>query len=176
MSLSNYSWAERQRTDGPLDKLLLIRLAVSTGRDALVTLEPRALAAFADCGEEAVFSALNRLRERGLIVPTGDPVDVIYRLGVDDGWLARLSEEGLPNYVVKRVLPKALRLEVIARDGYLCKACGCADELQVDHIIPEKHGGSDDLSNLQTLCKSCNSSKGDRIYVFTVPPPVGGAT
>jgi hypothetical protein len=29
--------------------------------------------------------------------------------------------------------------------------------LEVDHILPRNHGGSDDLSNLQALCFRCNA-------------------
>jgi hypothetical protein len=31
--------------------------------------------------------------------------------------------------------------------------------LEVDHIMPRNHGGSDDLSNLQALCFRCNAGK-----------------
>jgi hypothetical protein len=30
----------------------------------------------------------------------------------------------------------------------------------VDHIVPRKHGGEDDLTNLQALCFKCNANKG----------------
>ena len=30
---------------------------------------------------------------------------------------------------------------------------------EVDHIIPLRHGGGNKLENLQSLCKSCHSSK-----------------
>ena len=34
--------------------------------------------------------------------------------------------------------------------------------LEVDHIAPTSKGGTDDPSNLQLLCRSCNAIKGDR--------------
>jgi 5-methylcytosine-specific restriction protein A len=30
---------------------------------------------------------------------------------------------------------------------------------QVDHIVPLRHGGTDDLTNLQTLCLRCHGRK-----------------
>jgi 5-methylcytosine-specific restriction endonuclease McrA len=35
--------------------------------------------------------------------------------------------------------------------------------MTVDHRIPKSKGGSDDLSNLQTMCHSCNHKKGSKI-------------
>jgi 5-methylcytosine-specific restriction endonuclease McrA len=40
-----------------------------------------------------------------------------------------------------------------ARDGWRCPAPGCtARELEVHHIVYQSHGGSDDASNLTSLC------------------------
>ena len=54
-----------------------------------------------------------------------------------------------------------LRRQVIVRDGAVCQACGiiCEAYAQVDHIVPKAQGGTDDLGNLQTLCRRCHSKK-----------------
>lgn len=48
---------------------------------------------------------------------------------------------------------------------YICKAegCGISEALTLDHIEPLSRGGSDDLENLQFLCRSHNSQKGARV-------------
>ena len=43
---------------------------------------------------------------------------------------------------------------------FSCVYCGATEKLTIDHIKPVKLGGTDDYSNLQILCKSCNSKKG----------------
>lgn len=55
------------------------------------------------------------------------------------------------------------RKTIFERDNYSCLRCNRKDKLSIDHIIPLKKGGNHDLSNLQTLCIHCNSSKNDRI-------------
>ena len=57
------------------------------------------------------------------------------------------------------------RYEVLKQAGFRCELCGVpADErsLEVDHIVPRRHGGTDDRSNLQALCYKCNANKGSR--------------
>jgi len=63
----------------------------------------------------------------------------------------------------RRLLAPSRALKVFARDGYQCLHCGSRNDLTVDHIVPVSRGGSDFLSNLQTLCRPCNSRKGARI-------------
>ncbi len=54
------------------------------------------------------------------------------------------------------------RESIFRRDGYRCKHCQTNDDLTIDHIVPRSKGGLDHKSNLQTLCRSCNSRKGAR--------------
>lgn len=49
---------------------------------------------------------------------------------------------------------------------YNCSSCGKSvrkSGADVDHIIPQSYGGSDDTYNLQTMCSSCNRSKGNSL-------------
>lgn len=59
-------------------------------------------------------------------------------------------------------IPRKIRRTVFARDRYCCKCCGDDQELEIDHIIPYSRGGSNDISNLQTLCRYCNGIKSAR--------------
>ena len=64
-------------------------------------------------------------------------------------------------------IPRGLRHEVFKRDNYRCVECGASKDdgatLHVDHKIPVSKGGTDELSNLQTLCSDCNLNKSDVI-------------
>ncbi|MBX3402933.1 MAG: HNH endonuclease [Phycisphaeraceae bacterium] len=59
-----------------------------------------------------------------------------------------------------------LRWQVLERDGFACSICGaCAKSrhragLHVDHIVPVSRGGTNDASNLRTLCSDCNIGRG----------------
>ena len=58
-------------------------------------------------------------------------------------------------------VPAKVREEVFARDGNACLKCGALESLSLDHIQPLCSGGDNSTNNLQTLCTSCNSSKGN---------------
>lgn len=62
----------------------------------------------------------------------------------------------------KDVISRTLSRQVMERDHYRCVQCGTHLNLTCDHIIPESKGGPTTFDNLQTLCRSCNSSKGAR--------------
>lgn len=56
-----------------------------------------------------------------------------------------------------------LRKVVLARDCGLCQPCKEADRITlgniVDHIIAKAEGGTDELDNLQVICKPCHVQK-----------------
>ena len=50
---------------------------------------------------------------------------------------------------------------------------GCRSEfpfriLEVDHVIPQRAGGQDNIENLQMLCAHCNRVKGDRPQEYLI--------
>jgi 5-methylcytosine-specific restriction endonuclease McrA len=53
-----------------------------------------------------------------------------------------------------------IRAAVLKRDGYRCTNADCTaprNRLNVHHRIERSDGGSDQPSNLRTLCQSCHS-------------------
>jgi len=67
------------------------------------------------------------------------------------------------NYKNKKAyIPSDIRWTVWERDNFTCKKCGARRNLTIDHVYPESKGGKASLDNCQTLCRSCNSSKGAR--------------
>lgn len=71
-----------------------------------------------------------------------------------------------PNYVARaafNVAARTLRDQVLERDEFRCCQCGTTEDLTLDHIHPLSKCGSNELDNLQTLCRSCNSRNGARL-------------
>ena len=59
-----------------------------------------------------------------------------------------------------------LRFEVFSKCGFRCYHCGRSPKedkikLEIDHLVPHSKGGSDDIENLVTACRRCNSGKSD---------------
>lgn len=66
----------------------------------------------------------------------------------------------------RRGVPRALREEIICRDGLICRLCDqlveAIKDIDIDHIIPVMHGGKTTPENLQVTHASCNRRKGAR--------------
>jgi 5-methylcytosine-specific restriction protein A len=59
---------------------------------------------------------------------------------------------------------RRIRLAVIARDGGICQLChklvqGDDRDAHVDHIVEKADGGTDELSNLRLVHRSCHSRR-----------------
>ena len=49
------------------------------------------------------------------------------------------------------------RLRIKARQNFLCGMCSDLTLLTIHHILYQRHGGSDDESNLIALCLGCHA-------------------
>jgi len=59
----------------------------------------------------------------------------------------------------RRTKRPTLRDAVIEFLGGKCSKCNAEQELEVDHIIPLRHSGLNDLKNMQVLCSKCHKEK-----------------
>lgn len=92
----------------------------------------------------------------------------------------------------ERGISARLRAAVLDRNGFTCQMCGLSPgdtdpatgrkvRLHVGHIIDKSHGGKDELSNLRTLCSTCNqgaknvtAEKPSKIWLLTQVRRAGG--
>jgi 5-methylcytosine-specific restriction endonuclease McrA len=77
---------------------------------------------------------------------------------------APLEKSGV---IFSRNISKKLRAEVLDRNGFTCQMCGLTPgeidpeterkvRLHIGHIVDKSLGGKEELSNLRTLCSTCN--------------------
>lgn len=125
------------------------------------------------------------LTQNGIVEPVRNgPRTSGYRLRCNDltdeqtAALLDLCDQRLAEYVQRRgnaiwqhrensdgYVPGSVRYEVLKRAGYRCELCGAHEgqaALHIDHIIPRAKGGSDEISNFQAHCVTCNTNKRDR--------------
>lgn len=76
-------------------------------------------------------------------------------------WPGDYAAKAKPQYK-KDKIGRKLSTRVMERDEYRCVTCGTHKNLTCDHIVPESKGGPTSFDNLQTMCRSCNSRKGNR--------------
>jgi hypothetical protein len=63
-----------------------------------------------------------------------------------------------------RHIPPSVRAAVLKRDGGVCRSCG-QPGTDIDHISND----SDDMENLQLLCKSCHNKKTQQQIIEITP-------
>ena len=72
---------------------------------------------------------------------------------------------------IREAVSERIRYQVLSRDNFRCRSCGRGAnddvKLTVDHVRPVDWGGTNDISNLLTLCEECN--RGKKAWVDTVP-------
>lgn len=67
------------------------------------------------------------------------------------------------------------RLSLYIRDRFECQCCGRdlrkakSEEMGLDHLIPRVRGGCNCASNLMTICKPCNASRGSKSWTQFYP-------
>lgn len=64
--------------------------------------------------------------------------------------------------MAREPIPERVRLYVLKRDNNRCRYCGrgpAEDVLEIDHIHPVSLGGTNQVSNLATACRTCNRAK-----------------
>jgi 5-methylcytosine-specific restriction endonuclease McrA len=66
---------------------------------------------------------------------------------------------------------RKIREMVLKRDG-CCQQCGQTEgQMHIDHVIPKRLNGTDELWNLRQLCQKCNLLKGGRFFETETTPP-----
>lgn len=125
------------------------------------------------------------LTQNGIIEPlrygkrtVGYKLNIVSLSDNEKASLLQLCDVRLAEYLDKRgqdiwehrtlsdgYVPGSVRYEVLKRARHRCELCGAHEEqaaMHVDHIVPRARGGSDDISNFQALCITCNTNKRDK--------------
>ncbi len=85
------------------------------------------------------------------------------KIGIQEG---RVDYEHLRKSIKSKEFRLGISLQtryaILKRDNFRCVLCGDdaqSARLVVDHIIPVVRGGTNDITNLRTLCTACNHGK-----------------
>jgi 5-methylcytosine-specific restriction endonuclease McrA len=70
-----------------------------------------------------------------------------------------------------RRIPASVRREVFERDGGACayvdpegRRCGCAQGVELHHVVPFARGGANTAENLRMYCRAHNQRQGERDF------------
>jgi hypothetical protein len=179
--MSFYYWVDETRFGSGVAKAIARRIDASAGGCQAWRLD------YEEMANDFEFTA-NQLRKAvALMIANGHARIAHNAPGLDGTWLLLLTPERLAEEhaaeesarkkaearaakialrggrVNRAPIPNETRAAVFSRDGHACVRCGATDDLTLDHIKPWSLGGSDTPDNLQAMCRTCNSSKGDRL-------------
>ena len=88
-----------------------------------------------------------------------------YRETENGKWHAKVYSYQLRNNWAGKI-DKEVWISKLNKLNYQCQMCGILltpETVTIDHIFPLSRGGGNNIENLQPLCRSCNSSKNNRI-------------
>lgn len=60
--------------------------------------------------------------------------------------------------------------DVFAEYNGCCAGCASSLDLEYDHVVPRKVGGSNASDNIQILCHHCNNAKNGTLGLDRMPP------
>jgi 5-methylcytosine-specific restriction protein A len=161
MSIQAVSQAFATYPSDSLTKLVLIRLADGCQQNGTFELDVDDVARFCVCAPDQVVSAIESLMETGVISRLSATTFSFLRAA---NAAAEQAQRSALNARPSRIpVPMKVRLLVYTRDNHACRSCGASADLSIDHVLPISKGGTNDLTNLQTLCRPCNVRKGAKV-------------
>lgn len=76
------------------------------------------------------------------------------------------KQKSVERRAVRETITAEMRRAVFGRDNNECVYCSSPSILEVDHVFPHSHGGTNCLENLVTCCARCNAKKKDKACNF----------
>ena len=172
----------RMRMSHIYQPLMLITLLKEGGVGSIETISKELLTE--DKSQQEYYGNITKnmvgrvLKNHGIVQKNGESFKLIdYETYTADQRieLIQICQEKLNEYIEKRgkrifehrrksagYISGSIRYNVLKDAKFRCVLCGVSADtkaLEVDHIIPRNKGGTDDISNLQALCYSCNAMK-----------------
>lgn len=119
----------------------------------------------------------DRLCEHGVLETAGSGYFRFAHLDEERGQRSKQASQSAslrwarPRIEGGRPASRRTRFKVLERDGYRCRYCGRTSQevaIDVDHIVPVREGGTDELSNLVSACVDCNMGKSGHPLEMTI--------